>query len=76
MGPGVKSGAQDRSLAQPRKPDEAPPLYPGADRLRWHRQVLAWVSGIQHRAATGDKCFKSHADTLADLLYAAVHPSH
>jgi hypothetical protein len=76
MGPGVKSGAQDRSLAQPRKPDEAPPLYPGADRLRWRRQVLAWVSYIQRRAATGDKVCKSHAATLADLLYAAVHPSY
>ena len=76
MGPGVKSGAQDRSLAQPRKPDEAPPLYPGADRLRWRRQVLAWVSYIQRRAASGDKVCKSHAATLSDLLYAAVHPSY
>jgi hypothetical protein len=35
MGPGVKSGAQDLWLAPPRKPDEATPLNPGADRLRW-----------------------------------------
>jgi hypothetical protein len=76
MGPGVKSGAHDRSLATPRKPDEAPPHYPGADRLRWRREVSAWMSYNQRRAATGDKVCKSHAATLADLLYAAVHPSY
>jgi hypothetical protein len=74
MGPGVKNGAQDRSLAQPQKPDEAPPLYPGADPLHGRRQVLAWVYYIQRRAATGDEVCKSHAATLADLLYGAFHP--
>jgi hypothetical protein len=76
MGPGVKSGAQDRSLALPQKPDETPLLYPGADRLQWRRQVSAWMSYIQRRAATGEKVRKSHAATLADRLYAAVHPSY
>jgi hypothetical protein len=76
MGPGYKSGAHDRSSIVPRKPDEAPPLYPGADRFRWRRQVSAWVSYIQRRAEAGDKTCKSHAATLSDLLYAAVHPSY
>jgi hypothetical protein len=76
MGPGYKGGAQDRSSIVPRKPDEAPPLYPGADRFRWRRQVSAWVSYIQRRAEAGDKICKSHAATLSDLLYAAAHPSY
>jgi hypothetical protein len=76
MGPGYKGGAQDRSPVVPRKPDEAPPLYPGADRFRWRRQVSAWVSYIQRRADAGDKTCKSHAATLSDLLYAAAHPSY
>jgi hypothetical protein len=76
MGPGYKSGAQDRSSVAPRKPEEAPPLYPGADRFRWRRQVVAWMSYIQRRADAGDKTCKSHAATLSDLLYAAAHPSY
>jgi hypothetical protein len=76
MGPGYKGGAQERSSVVPRKPDEAPPLYPGADHFRWSRQVSAWVSYIQRRAEAGDKTCKSHAATLSDLLYAAVHPSY
>jgi hypothetical protein len=59
-----------------RKPKEAPPLYPGADRFRWRRQVAAWVSYIHRRADAGDKTCKSHAATLSDLLYAAAHPSY
>jgi hypothetical protein len=76
MGPGNKGGAQDRSSLVARKPEEAPPLYPGADRFRWRRQVSAWVSYIQRRADAGDKLCKSHAATLSDLLYAAAHPSY
>jgi hypothetical protein len=38
--------------------------------------VLAWASYIQRRTATGDKVCKSHAATLSDHLYAAVHPSY
>jgi hypothetical protein len=76
MGPGNKGGAQDRSSLVSRKPEEAPPLYPGADRFRWRRQVSAWVSYIQRRADAGDKLCKSHAATLSDLLYAAAHPSY
>ena len=34
------------------------------------------MSYIQRRAASGDKVCKSHAATLSDLLYAAVHPSY
>jgi hypothetical protein len=67
---------QDHTGWSTRKPDEAPPLYPGADRFRWRRLVTAWVSFIQRRAAAGDKVCKSHAATLSDLLYAAVHPSY
>jgi hypothetical protein len=59
-----------------RKPEEAPPLYPGADRFRWRRQVSAWVSYIQRRADAGDKLCKSHAAKLSDLLYAAAHPPY
>jgi hypothetical protein len=76
MGQGNKGGAQDRSSLVSRKPEEAPPLYPGADRFRWRRQVYAWVSYIQSRADVGDKLCKSHAATLSDLLYAAAHPSY
>jgi hypothetical protein len=76
MGPGYKSGAQERSSVVSRKPEEAPPLYPGADRFRWRRQVAAWMSYIQRRANAGDKTCKSHAATLSDLLYAAAHPSY
>ena len=76
MGPVNKGGAQDRSSLISRKPEEAPPLYPGADRFRWRRQVSAWVSYIQRRADAGDKSCKSHAATLSDLLYAAAHPSY
>jgi hypothetical protein len=76
MGPAYRGGAHDRSSAVPRKPNEAPPLYPGADRFRWRRQVSAWVSYIQRRADAGDKTCKSHAATLSDLLYASVHPSY
>jgi hypothetical protein len=76
MGPGVKSGAQDRSLAQPRKPEEAPPLYPVADRLRWRRQVLAWVSYIQRRAATGDKVQSSHRGQSAEQPPGTKSASH
>jgi hypothetical protein len=74
MGPGNKGGAQDRSSLVSRKPEEALPLYPGADRFRWHRQVSAWVSYIQRREDAGDKLCKSHTATLSDLLYAAAHP--
>jgi hypothetical protein len=59
-----------------RKTEDAPSLYPGADRFRWRRQVAAWVSYIQRRADAGDKTCKSHAATLYDLLYAAAHPSY
>jgi hypothetical protein len=76
MGPGNKGDAQDRSSLVSRKPEEAPQLYPGADRFRWCRQVSAWVSYIQRRADAGDKLCKSHAATLSDLLYAAAHPSY
>ena len=76
MGPGYKSGAQDHALIVSRKPEDAPSLYPGADRFRWRRQVAAWVSYIQRRADAGDKTCKSHAATLSDLLYAAAHPSY
>jgi hypothetical protein len=76
MGPGYKSGAQDYALTVSRKPEDAPSLYPGADRFSWHRQVAAWVSYIQRRADAGDKTCKSHAATLSDLLYAAAHPSY
>ena len=44
MGPGYKSGAQDHALIVSRKPEDAPSLYPGADRFRWRRQAAAWVS--------------------------------
>ena len=74
MGPGVNFGSQYRSLSQPRKTDESLTLCSGADRLRWWCHVLAWVSYIQRRAATGEKVCKSHAATLDLLLYAAIHP--
>jgi hypothetical protein len=76
MGPGKKGGAQDRSSLVSRKPEEAPPLYPGADRFRWRRQVSAWVSYIQRRADAGDKLCKSHSAKHSDLLYLAAHPSY
>jgi hypothetical protein len=59
-----------------RKPEETPPLYPGADRFQWCRQVSEWVYYIKRRADAGDKLCKSHAATLSDLLYAAAHPSY
>jgi hypothetical protein len=34
------------------------------------------VSYIQHRADADDKTCKSHAAIVADLLYAAAHPSY
>jgi hypothetical protein len=34
------------------------------------------VSYIHRREASGDKFCKSHAATLADLLFAASHPSY
>jgi hypothetical protein len=34
------------------------------------------VSYFQRRTETGDKTCKSHAATLSDLLYAAVHSSY
>jgi hypothetical protein len=76
MGPGYKSGAQERSSVVSRKPEEAPPLYPGADRFRWRSQVAAWMSFIQRRADAGDNTCKSHAATLSDLLDAAPNPSY
>jgi hypothetical protein len=76
MGPGYKSGAQEHALKVSSKPEDAPSLYPGADRFRWRRQVAAWVSCIQRRADAGDKTCKSHAATLSDLLYAAAHLSY
>jgi hypothetical protein len=76
MSPGYKGGAKERASVVPRKPDEAPPLNPGADRFRWRRQVSSWAYYIQRRAEAGDKTCKSHAATLSDLLYAAVHPSY
>jgi hypothetical protein len=76
MGPDNKGGAQDRPSLVSRKPKEAPPLYPGADRFRWRRQVPAWVSYIQRRADAGETLCKWHAATISDLLYAAAHPSY
>jgi hypothetical protein len=76
MGAGNKVGAQDCSSLVFRKPEEASPLYPGADRFRWRGQVSAWVSYIHRRADAGDKLCKSHAATFSDLLYAAAHPSY
>jgi hypothetical protein len=75
MGPG-KDGTPERGALVPRKPDEAPPLFAGADRLRWRKAVAAWVSYITRRAAAGEKICKSHAATLSDLLFAAVHHSY